>query len=215
MKTGSNFSQIVLNLPEGTKFNYEWSKKDNSLYMNFPGVDPSALDAFNDYDESLIRRVLIKDLGAQGTDVRIVFRDAQVEGLVSTFDLPNRIVIDLFDKNFREQKDAVTGIPVSSVGGAQSSDESLVHLASDKPASQAAPTSTPHKRKLIQQMAPLASSPNELGVMMSKLEPGLGKAWASFPPYVYRTQIAPAESKTANAEMARLQTGLDNQWRDG
>ncbi len=205
MKAGSNFSQMVLKLPEGTKFQYEWSKNDSSLYMNFPGVDPSALDAFNDYDESLIRRVLIKDLGDKGTNVRIVFRDADVEGLVSTFEQPNRIVIDLFDKSFREQKDAVTGIPVSSAGGAQSSDDSLVHLATDKPATAIVPNPTQNKRRLIQQMAPLASSPNELGAMISKLDPGLGKAWASFPPYVYRTQIAPVESRAANNEMSQLQ----------
>lgn len=204
-KAGSNFSQMVLNLPEGTKFNYEWSKKDNSLYMNFPGVDPSALEAFNDYDDTLIRRVLIKDLGAKGTDVRIVFRDEQVEGLVSTFEQPNRIVIDLFDKSFREQKDSATGLPVSFAGGAQGSDESLVHLATDKPAASTAPAHLVPKRRLIQQMAPLASSPNELGGIISKLEPGLGKAWGTFPPYVYRTQIAPTESKTASAEMTRLQ----------
>lgn len=203
MKSGASFSQMVLKLPEGTKFQYEWSKKDNSLYMNFPGIDPSALDAFNDYDESLIRRVLIKDLGDKGTDVRIVFRDADVEGVVSTFEQPNRIVIDLFDKSFREQKDAITGIPVSSVGGAQSSDDSLVRLATDKPAAAIVPS--PSKRRLIQQMAPIASSPNELGTIISKLEPGLGKAWASFPPYVYRTQIAPGESRATNNEMTRLQ----------
>jgi len=204
----SNFAQIVLGFPAEKKFSYEWSKKDNSLHMSFPGTSAEELDALNNYDETLIRRILLKDLGNRGTEVRIVFRDSNVEGLVSTFTEPYRIVVDLFDKNYREPKDPVTGLPLNVADSySGSEDEQTGGVTSSPNHSKISDNRPPLKKQLIQPMAPVASSPNELQSIISKIDGGMGKAWASFPPYIYRMQLAPAENKNSKSdELKHLQT---------
>jgi len=197
--TAPNFSQIVLPLAADKKFTYEWSKADNALHLFFPDSTPNELDAFNNYDEALVRRVLIKDLGSKGTEIKIVLRDKNVEGLVSTFSEPNRVVLDLFEKNAKEQRDANTGLPTQVAMGLENEAPPLPNAPASGDHQQLSSTNAPRfKKRLIQQMAPEATTPNELTGIISKIDPGLGKAWASFPTYMYRMQLASLESDANN-----------------
>jgi tetratricopeptide (TPR) repeat protein len=205
----SNFAQIVLPLASDKKFTYEWSKADNSLHLFFPNSAPNELDAFNNYDESLVRRVLIKDLGSKGTEIKIVLRDQNVEGLVSTFSEPSRVVLDLFEKNAKEQKDANTGLPTQVAMGLESDTTFLPETQPNGSKSRTDSAADPRlKKRLIQKMAPEATTPNELTGIISKSEPGLGKAWASFPTYIYRMQLASLEidSSVQKDDINKLQS---------
>jgi tetratricopeptide (TPR) repeat protein len=192
--TGSRFSQIVLPLPPQKKFSHEFDKSDNTLNLFFPDSAPSELEAFENYDETLARRVLIKDLGSRGTVIKIILRDPQVQSLVSKFSDPSRVVVDLFNKNSKELRDPNTGLPNQLLGGIEQNTGNLPNAPADMQGSNPQTLETPKLAKqLIQKMAPEATSPNELAKIISGIPTGPGKAWASFPTYIYRMQLAPIE----------------------
>lgn len=184
----ANFAQIVLQLPPDRKFSYEWSKPENALILFFPDSSPADLEALNNYDETLVRRMMIKERGANGTEVRFILRDKHVEGLVSVFTDPHRVVLDLFDHNAKEGSDPKTGLPTHWAGELEGGDQNIA-----SPSASGAPssvTSQVPRRRLLQALAPAASSPNELSQVISSVEAGMGKAWATFPTYIYRIQMA-------------------------
>lgn len=100
-----SFAQMIIPFSGERPFEHEWIKGENSLVLSFPSSSPSELEAINNYDERLVRRVLIKDLGPLGSEVRLVLRDKDVRAVVTTFKDPFRIAIDLFDKSYTEHKD--------------------------------------------------------------------------------------------------------------
>lgn len=95
------YSQIVLNLPEKRAFHYEYYAADNALMLEIAATSPAELKALEHYDESLVRRVLIKDLGGQGTEIRFILRDINVRATVLEFDDPFRISVELFDTDYQ------------------------------------------------------------------------------------------------------------------
>ncbi len=208
-----SFAQMIIAFAGERPFNYEWVKADNALVLRFPSSAPSELEALNDYDERLVRRVLVKDLGPQGSEVRLVLRDKDVRAVVSTFKEPFRVAIDLFDKSYAEHQDPETGLPVAATSqGAGHGKEAAEHKLTQNPPStvpsnskQQESVGTP-KRKLMQAEAPELTSPNELKALISKIPPGTGKAWGTYPPYIYRMQLAPYEGREAPAaEISHLQ----------
>lgn len=210
---GPSFAQIVLPFPGERPFTYEWQKADNTLLLRFPKSSPAELDAINNYDERLIRRVLFKDQGPEGTEVRIVLRDRNVRAVVATFKDPFRVSIELFDKTYTEAKDPESGLPLTTTnhGAAPESKPSEMLLPavaeSKTPKSAASPEPTyTTKRKLLQAVPDEINSPNELKSVISKIDPGLGKSWATYPPYIYRLQLAPYEGREApTSEISVLQ----------
>lgn len=207
-----SFAQMIIPFASERPFDHEWIKSENALVLRFPSSSPSELDAINNYDERLVRRVLIKDLGPQGSEVRLVLRDKDVRAVVTTFKDPFRVSIDLFDKSYAEHKDPETGLPVSGVAqGISAIPEAQKNRIDQQAASSGDqkaqdPKSTP-RRKLMQADAPELNSPNELKSFIAKIPPGIGKAWVTYPPYVYRMQLAPYEGREAPAaEISHLQS---------
>ncbi|MEI6397187.1 MAG: tetratricopeptide repeat protein [Pseudomonadota bacterium] len=210
----AGFSEIILPFPGERPFNYEWLKTENTLVLHFPKSSPSELDAINNYDEKLVRRVLVKDLGPEGSDVRLVLRDRNVRAVVTSFKDPFRVSINLFDKNYSETKDPESGLPVTTLGGVGSGESNqageLLQPSSNeglagKTSAQTAENSH-GKRRLLQALPEEVNSPNDLKVALSKIEPGIGKAWSSYPPYIYRMQLAPYEGREApTGELSPLQ----------
>jgi len=194
-----SFSQIVLPFAKETEFQHDWSNTENSLHLHFPHTTVAELEPIYNYDENLVRRVVIKDLGSRGTDVTVVLKNKNVRGNVYSFKEPHRIVIELYDNHYRETKDPITGLPSSAADIADASE-------SPKIASSTATAKETVKRRLIQTLPDDVSSPNELKNMLSKINPGTGKAWTSFPPYIYRVQLASINaSKTENKDLSALQ----------
>jgi tetratricopeptide (TPR) repeat protein len=212
------YSQIVLPFPAERPFTYEWMKATNTLVLQFPKSSPAELDAINNYDEKLVRRVLVKDQGAEGTEIKLVLKNKSVRAVVTSLNDPFRVTIDLFDKTYTEAKDPESGLPLTS--GRMGTE--LLNADGELWQSSSAP-STPiatggkqaggvqadggrTKRRLLQAMPDEIDSPNELKAAISKIPPGLGKGWATYPPYIYRMQLAPYEGREApSGELSPLQ----------
>jgi tetratricopeptide (TPR) repeat protein len=201
----ANYSQIIIPFTGQRPFTYEWIKADNALVLRFPQSSPRELEAINNYDERLVRRVVIKDLGPQGSEVRLILRNLDVRALVNTFKDPFRIAIDLFDKNYAEQKDPATGLPMAGVPSTIAATTQTDLAPPTKDTAQSL-NATGNRRKLLQPEAPDISSPNELKAFITKIAPGTGKGWATYPAYIYRMQLAPYEGREApQAEIIHLQ----------
>jgi hypothetical protein len=200
---GDGFAQIVITFPGERPFNYEWNKKENTLLFHFPKSSPEELEAVNNYDERLIRRVIVKDLGPQGSDIRMVLRSRDVQATVNTFKDPFRVSIDLFERGYQEAKDPETGLPVTiSPAAPKSGSAAYEWMQSATPESQTAKPKAnldakQPRRRLLQALPEEVNSPNELKAALAKIEPGVGKSWATFPPYIYRMQLAPYEGREA------------------
>jgi hypothetical protein len=207
--SASGFAQIVIPFKQEKEFRYDWSKSDNSLVLTFPTASPAELEPINNYDERLIRRVLIKDLGPSGTEVRLVLKDQSVKALVSSFKDPFRVSVDLFDKNYVQKKDPITGLPIDSddsEGLEAPISSANPELFSASPV-QTTPNSVPKnsdgdasnasKRRLMQPLPAELSSAHELKAALANVDAGLGKGWAEYPPYIYRAQLAPYEGREA------------------
>ena len=199
------YSQIVIPFPGERPFTHEWNKKDHSVIFHFPKSAPDELEAVNNYDERLVRRVIVKDLGPEGSEVRMVLRSRDVQVAVNTYADPFRVSIDLYESGYQEAKDPETGIPLTvSTGANQPSSAAYEWMqnASPEQTNSGAKGDTANrqpKRRLLQALPEDINSPNELKMALAKIEPGVGRAWATFPPYVYRMQLAPYEGREAPA----------------
>jgi hypothetical protein len=230
----ASYSQIILQFAKEKPFTYEYLKAENSLRFDFPTCSPDDVANFNEYDEDLVRRMLIKDRGPHGTEVKVVLRDRNVRTMVQTFKDPFRVVIDLFNKDYKTQVDPATGLPTLSGGEldndtrlntAMDSDLSDLsdlkdaklrdgnasdHISPTKPpvdAPQNAGASAPtSKRRLLQALPEELASVSDLKAAISKIAPGIGAGWSQYPLYVYRAQLAPYEGREApDKETSHLQ----------
>lgn len=222
--SANGYTQIILPFKTEKQFHYDWNQPENTLILQFPSTNPNELEAFNNYDERLVRRMIVKDLGPAGTEVHLVLKDRNVRALVTSFKDPFRIAVDLFDKDFSEKKDPATGLPVSDLtveavrpasnrGSASLAESSPSSTANTKP--ETAHSSENHspaqassgKRRLLQALPEEINSANELKAALANIAPGVGKAWIGYPPYVYRAQLAPYEGREVpDREISPLQT---------
>ncbi|MBC7658789.1 MAG: tetratricopeptide repeat protein [Chitinophagaceae bacterium] len=211
LAAGPRYSQTVISFPEERPFEYSYEPKDRALVLEFQKTHPSELETLYEYDDSIIRRVLVKDLGGIGSEVKLILRDDKIKVMVNTYKEPFRITIDFFDADYRQAVDPATGLPVVSVpnSGAQfASDSSEPALSTGSIAvtipSQGTTTSGPSnvsssapkapsngiRRLLIPQNEHSIKTAQDLMASVSSLPEGVGNAWKTFPPYVYRLQTA-------------------------
>jgi tetratricopeptide (TPR) repeat protein len=208
-----SFAQMVIPFAGERPFTYEWLKADNALVLNFPKSHPDELEAITNYDERLVRRVIIRDLGPQGSEVKMILRNQDVRAVVSTFKDPFRVTIDLFDKTYTERKDPESGLPLSAPNQSSAPvselQEPKVKASAKQPPTRElahSDTAATPRRKLMQASTVEITTTNELKSVISKIDPGIGKAWATYPPYIYRMQLAPYEGREAPAsEISNLQ----------
>jgi len=205
------YSQLVIPFTSTRTYFHNFEPSSHSLVIDVKNTSANELRDIENYDETLIRRLLVKDLGASGSEIHIIFRDDKVRATVTDFSEPFRIVVDMFDEGFKEERDPMTGLPTAEV------------TLSDKPASDAAhgarddsthkleqhdggehtPTTRltqdahtePSKYRLMQPTPPNSESPDALMQQAGKIEPGIGKGWRDYPIYVYRVETAPYESE--------------------
>ena len=108
---GGIYSQLVVSFNGERPFTQTYSKSEHALTLEFQKTAPNELAAFEQYDERLIRRVLITDLGPAGTAVKLILRDRDVRAIVNKFQEPYRVTIDLYDADYEEERDPNTGMP--------------------------------------------------------------------------------------------------------
>ena len=106
---GPSFAQIVLPFPGERPFTYEWQKADNTLLLRFPKSSPAELDAINNYDERLIRRVLFKDQGCDDSDVGVDLFQRNTQSLcnsriISIFQIMQMMLDNFFDNSISKFK---------------------------------------------------------------------------------------------------------------
>ncbi len=198
------YSQLVVSFNSERPFTQTYSKSEHSLTLEFQKTAPNELAAFEQYDERLIRRVLITDLGPAGTAIKLVLRDRDVRAIVNKFQEPFRISIDLYDADYEEERDPNTGMPLvgesspASTSNGQGDTATMKFVAKTGDGNQAevaadAPAPKAGKLKLLQPTPDLFANPDELASAMRNSPDGVGKAWRGFPPYVYRIQTAAYE----------------------
>jgi tetratricopeptide (TPR) repeat protein len=207
--SGDSYSQMIITFPGERPFTWDWNKKDGTLSFRFPKTSPDELDALNNYDDRLVRRVMFKDLGPHGSEVRLTLRDRNVQAVVTSFKDPFRISIDLFDKGYSESKDPETGLPLTAAAESDPNKANAYEWlegGTPEAATKRAEAGTKAKRRLLQALPEEINSPNELKAELGKVDPGVGKAWSTFPPYIYRMQLAPYEGREApSSETSPLQ----------
>lgn len=207
------YSQIVVPFPTTRAFEHTYNKGEHALVLEFQKTAPSEVAAFEQYDERLIKRVIIKDLGPAGTEVKLVLRDRDVRAVVSSFNEPFRVTVDLFDANYAEERDPETGMPL--VGGSEKSAsiasegpklmidepasphvaEALSDLAADADGRDSSPgNDAQNKRRLLQPTAELFTSAEDMDSALKGVADGVGKGWKDYPPYIYRLQTAAYEA---------------------
>ncbi len=206
------FAQLNLTFGSKREYQYDYIPAENALVIRFEKTGTQELESVANYDERLIRRALIKDIGGAGSELKLVLADADVRVTVSDFAEPFRVVIDLYDKNFRDGRDPRTGLP----GGQSFEDEKLNAPAQRDPAApqkaprmvrpeasapmEAAPAPVNGQRRLLQPTPEMFRSNEDLNAAMAKVAPGPGKSWSQFPVYVYRLQTGPYKNAKKDSD---------------
>jgi tetratricopeptide (TPR) repeat protein len=210
------YSQLVMSFNSERPYQSSYSAKDLSLVLEIQNTTPQELDSLNYYDESVIRRVLVKELGSQTVEIRIVLRDKNIRASVTDYREPFRIVVEFFDQGFQQQHNPVTGLPeitphvsATGTGGKESNEHQQANEAVEMPATElaselperpssqltAADPRSPSKFRLLQPAPEILGDPGEIEEAAKKVEAGLGKAWKEFPIYVYRIETAGFEGE--------------------
>lgn len=207
------YSQLLISVPAQRKFQYSHQVEENALVLEIENTSPEELKALEQYDERLIKRVLIKDLGAAGCEVRFVLRDRRVRASIYRLSEPPRIAIDLYDADYHAVNDPVTGLPLvlpkeATVGSAdrllkenisnfsesvQAEKLTLENPSNTSRQAQAVPT----KRLLVSPGSEPVADQLSLTNLVKDAPDGLGKAWKTYPSYIYRLQTAAYEEGLA------------------
>ena len=216
---GGLWSQLVFPFDQERPWTQEWDRVENSLVLEIQKTAPSELPAIDWYDERLVRRVIVKDMGPAGTQIRLVLRSTDIRATVVDFAEPFRIVVDIYDKNWQGSRDPATGLPLteSSPTTHQEQPSTANHAANGAPhtsphatsgshtpsgskaspgteqasaPSEAMPPASATGRRLLQVPDRLFADPTEMSEALGKVDGGIGKAWATWPVYIYRLQSA-------------------------
>ena len=223
---GGIYTQLVVPFPDHRVVLSHYEKGEHALIIAFQKTSPNELVAFEHYDERLIKRIVIKDLGPVGSEVKMILRDRDVRAHVDQFSEPFRVAIDLFDADYAEDHDPETGMPLVN-GHAETlgdqddqNDQSksnrraagpglkLVHPDSGSTASQDTPRlareapDSNHKHHFLHATPEIITTSDDLQAGMRATADGLGKGWQDFPPYIYRLQTAGYEEKNEREQAA-------------
>ncbi|RYZ59257.1 MAG: tetratricopeptide repeat protein [Proteobacteria bacterium] len=205
------YSQTVITFPEDRPFEYSYEPKTRALVLEFQNTHPSELEALYEYDDSIIRRVLVKDLGGVGSEVKLILRDDKIKVMVNSYKEPFRVTLDFFDPEYRQTIDPATGLPIlpppQNVAVAESAAQGENASAASPPAregttggainvtiasssgNKAFASSGAHRLVIPQNDTSIKTAQDMLG-KVSSLPEGIGNSWKTFPPYVYRLQTA-------------------------
>ena len=214
------YSQLVLPLDTPRDISEFYSKAENSLLITFAKTSPSELRPFEDYDPELVKRVVIKDLGPAGTEVKLVLRDRNVRAFLKTFSEPFRLTVDIFEADFSEDKDPTTGLPTSLTSNPKKNlekdsadkDPSIRQTSSSGEQKTPSIDSDKHqsKRRLLQPTPKIFVSEADLDAAFQSSSEGIGKSWKDYPPYIYRLQTAAHEAQQDKKNIPSLAQALSS-----
>lgn len=228
----ARYSQMMVSFNSERQVSFYSQPGSNSLVIEFANTTPSELANLEMYDEKLVRRLIFKDLGANGTQVQLVLRDSAVRATVNQFSEPFRVAIDLFDQNYQEQTDLVTGFPrlqsasepeigtirpgvQTDLGNSQSPRRFVSEDGQSQGEYPQSNTRDDRPKGSYQLVKPTAKEIGDSGQFaeeIEKIESGKGKAWRNFPEYIYRLQTSSFEvdAKEDHSELSKATKALSS-----
>ena len=212
-KAGGLYSQMVVPFTTERKVSQRYDKAAHALVLNFEKTGPSELAALDQYDERLVKRMVVKDLGPYGTEVKFILRDRDVRALVSEFKEPYRVTIDIFDADYSEDRDPTTGLPLGDNDTREVAKDiatpnnrgkklKLIEQSGQEQAEAALPKSpeAPGRKLLVSPPSQVFATPEEFTSTLRQAQDGAGKAWRDFPPYIYPLKTAVYEEGLATRQ---------------
>ncbi len=227
LRAVGKFSQLVLTFPEKRVIAVSDNPSEPSIEIHFSKTGVHELSAINYYDETLIHRLIVSDLGPSGSKIKLVLKNDRIKAKVSTFSEPFRVTIDLFDDSYKLERDPRTALPLALAG--QSPSEGATQQEATSPNSQSdglldqinhsangvtltsprtSPSSVESKSspmRLMDESRRPASTTSKLD--LDGVGEGRGSEWGNFPVYIYPLQTALYLSRSQSPSTKELSTG--------
>lgn len=195
----NRYAQVVIPIPTKTRILTKENKQKNYFDLYLQATTGTDIEGLENYDERLIRRVLLKQHGVEGTTIRFYLKDKKVRATINRYDSPSRVVIELFESGYTPAKDPKTGLPLPSLF-AQNSPTMAVLDESPIPAESLGltPMDVPSDQYeddsgSLQLLAPSAVDDDTIelnSLDLADIPTGRGKAWVNYPFYIYPLQTA-------------------------
>ena len=205
------FSEILLQFNSPRKIRITENPRELSLTLEFQDTSPRELSALYHYDEAVIRRVLIRDLGTGGTNVTIHLKDKSLKAITEILNEPFRLSLSIFDQHYRQVPDPLTGLPEIISPARAGRERQALH--GDNHENEVSGTTEGHKRgqegplpisstsgrkrplKLLQPIPEQLSDSQNLTKVLRMIPDGRGPYWSRYPFYIYPTLTAPYEGR--------------------
>ena len=199
----NRYHQIVLPFSEAKPFNYYYIPEESAVVLELLNVKAAGLAPIDQYDETLIRKIVIREIPRKGSEVKFFLRDNQVRVAITEHNEPPRIHLDFYDVNFKEPTDPSTGLPRStSLWPEKNPNDS--HASDSLPPLQipnktSEPKPTPGNGTRLKFVAPMGQSeakgePQQLAAQAKLAAPGRGDAWSKMPFYFFRFPVLTARA---------------------
>lgn len=198
----ADYSEIVLPFTDSRPYTAKYDAVDNTVRVEILKTSSAELGPLERYDEELVRRILVKDRGADGVEMMIKLKSRDVVATINDFDEPFRIVVALFKRGYTPSRTA-DGLPVTAAkpapdsatvadlrAPATSSDPVIALSAKNPPA--AAP-----QRRLFQQAPKKFENASDLCTQLKQAKPGRAPNWAQVADPVYRLDLLPEKPRYA------------------
>ena len=197
------YSQIVVPFPNERRYDYHFNQQNNSVLINILETSPEELEPVYNYDERLVKRLVIREHSDRNTQISLVLKDNDVQAAIYSFTEPDRLVIDLYDQSFRESNDPSSGLPFvdNQHPGQINNDEPTKAPSNSTPTmllqaknggmdearnKQNKKPANKYKRRLLQARPEGIGNSKDLLMALEKTNPGTGAAWKNYPIYLYR-----------------------------
>ncbi|MBP9708495.1 MAG: hypothetical protein KBD78_12695 [Oligoflexales bacterium] len=197
LSENNRFANLTIEIPNTSKIDYRYDSKKLMLTISIANIDVKSLPALDTYDENVIRRIVLKQMNAD-VEISFILKDRGLTYELNIYDQPQRIHLDIFDKNYRPTQDPLNGLPVHQDRAVKSKAENdldnepieanqaeeFAEISSDT--SHLSTESS--KYQLLHQKTDAALSTN-IQDYVAKIPEGFGSAWVNYPLYIYRIDI--------------------------
>lgn len=192
----AEYAEIVLPFPQSRPYSAKYDAVENLVKLEILKTSSTELSALEHYDEELVRRLLVKDRGADGVEVLIKLKSRDVVATINDFDEPFRIVIEIFKRGYApgrsaEALPATVSTPVAQVAKPAGSNGNAAI-----PAAPAALDQT-LQRRIFQPAPKKFENAADLCTQLKQAKPGLAPSWGGLADPVYRLDPTPAKAKYA------------------
>lgn len=181
----ADYSEIVLPFPDARPYTSKYDAVANSVKIEILKTSSTELQALEHYDETLVRRLLVKDRGADGVEITIKLTSRDVVATINDFDEPFRIVVEIFKRGYDPARpvEALTSAVAEHPGPAAKT-----------PPSQAASSKSP-QRRIFQPAPKKFENAADLCSQLKQAKPGRAPNWGSMADPVYRLDGVPEKAK--------------------